>query len=68
MIRFLFAGTDSPFLKVWDVLGAGNPLKDPLRTEAKPNCTGLIKSVSMSSDGYSLAVAGPESDGIWILY
>lgn len=66
--RFIFAGTESTKVKVWDVLGAGSPLKNPFRPEVDVDCKGLIKTIAMSSDGYALAFAGPQTDGIWILY
>lgn len=66
--RFLFAGTESAKVKVWDVLGAGNPLKVPFNQGVDVDCKGLIKTIAMSSDGYAMAFTGPQTDGIWILY
>ena len=66
--RFLFAATESPKVKVWDVLGAGNPLKTPFKSDLDVDCKGALKTIAMSSDGYSLAFAGATTDGIWILY
>lgn len=66
--RFLFAGTESSKVKLWDVLGPGNPLKNPFKQDIDVDCNGLIKTIAMSSDGYALALAGPQTDGIWILY
>ena len=66
--RFIFSGTESNRVKVFDIMGKGNPLKNPFRNEVNVDCKGLIKTVKMSVDGYGLAFAGPSTDGITMIY
>ena len=73
--RFLFAGTENCDIKVWDILGNGEPIEKPfknhlLNSQAKEGKNGLVKTVAMSCDGYSLAYAGvgDSLDGVTVLY
>lgn len=67
--RFIFAGTDSSKIKVWDTLGYGDSMKDKIKPDLGSNLnTGMIRKIDISCDGYTLAYIGSKSPGTWILY
>lgn len=66
--RFIFAGTENPNIKVWDVLGNGQTLSKSLRQDLNiyVDPKKEIKIVKRSADGYALACVGSNTNGFWV--